>query len=192
MRALVLAGGRSSRFNGVDKTFVPLAGRALVEHVIARLTPQVTAIAISSNKESGQFAHLAQPVIADVVDDIHGPLAGIYAGLVTWPGDELLTVAVDLPFLPLDLASRLRAGRGPRLCAYASDGTHHAAAVLWRPGAAMTVAAFLGTGGRSLKALLAAEGVPVVFTPDLSSDITFNINTPEDLAAAESRLHTVP
>jgi molybdopterin-guanine dinucleotide biosynthesis protein A len=59
---------------------------------------------------------------------------------------------------------------------------------LWAPGQAAAVAQFLDAGGRGVGAYLQAHGRPVAFEPAGDADIGFNINTPEDLAAAEARL----
>ena len=206
---LVLAGGRSRRFRGADKVFVELCGRPLWQHVLTRLAPQVDAVAISSNAPSGNFAvdaldpaeplryrHRTVPsadptlitVLPDLIAGSQGPLAGIHAGLSAWPKSFVVTVAVDLPFVPMNLVARLAAGLIQGRCAYATDGTRHALALLWAPGIAGDVAAFLERGGRSVYDWLAEHGDPVPFTAPDDSDLFSNINTPEDLAVAERRL----
>ena len=47
---VILAGGRGSRLGGVDKGLQPWRGTPLVDAVLARLAPQVDAIAISANR----------------------------------------------------------------------------------------------------------------------------------------------
>jgi molybdopterin-guanine dinucleotide biosynthesis protein A len=51
---LILAGGESRRM-GTDKALVTLSGRPMIEHVIARLGPQVEALAISANGDPARF-----------------------------------------------------------------------------------------------------------------------------------------
>lgn len=206
IRGLVLAGGRSRRFGGVDKTFAELCGRPLWEHVLTRLAPQVDAMAISSNDRSGRLetclhqfagplrfrAGSAEPasvaVIPDLIAGHLGPLAGIHAGLRAWPDCFLATVAVDLPFIPPNLVERLVAGLRSGRCAYATDGTRHALAVLWGPGNAASVEAFLSKGGRSVHEWLERNGDPVRFTAPADGTLFSNINTPHDLELAERQL----
>ncbi len=185
---LILAGGRSTRFGGRDKAFIPLGGKPLLAHVIARLAPQVDRLVINSNAPPERFHEFGLPVIPDRLSGYLGPLAGIHAGLVAWPEDRLLAVAVDLPFLPGNLVEKLRAGWSGDRCRYAGDGARHALAVLCPPGTASPVEAFLQAGNHSLREWLARHGEPAVFEPDNDADITFNINTPADLARAEHRL----
>ena len=53
--ALILAGGAGSRLGGADKAFVQLHGQNLIALLLARLTPQVEAIAISANGDATRF-----------------------------------------------------------------------------------------------------------------------------------------
>ena len=185
---LVLAGGRSSRMGGDDKAFIVLAGQTLLTRVIARLAPQVDAMAINSHAVAENFAAYGLPVIPDLISGQQGPLAGIHAGLSAYPDDYVLSVAVDLPFLPLNLAQRLKAGMPPQHCAYAAIGGQHALAILWSPGLASEVEIYLQRGRRNLRDWLRHHGTAVDFSIAGGNDILLNINTPEDLLAAERRI----
>jgi molybdopterin-guanine dinucleotide biosynthesis protein A len=182
---LILAGGRSSRMGGRDKAFVTLAGRPLIAHVVARLAPQVDALAVSSNADPAPFRELGLTVVPDVLSGFRGPLAGIHAGLAAFPHDYLVTAPVDVPLLPRDLVRRLRPHAAPGRCAYASDGEHHTLAILWPPGLAGEVENALLAGRTSAYEWLAARGAAVVIPRDDDSDIALNINTPADLECAE-------
>jgi molybdopterin-guanine dinucleotide biosynthesis protein A len=182
---LILAGGRSRRMQGRDKALLTLLGDPLLSHVVRRIRPQVGALALNSNAPTERFADHDLPVIPDHLPGFLGPLAGIHAGLKCYPNDRLVAVAVDLPFLPSDLVARLESGLGDRACVYASDGTQHALALLWRPGSAAVVEDFLRRGGRSLKEFLAIHGQPAQFDQPTDRGLFCNINTPQDLARAE-------
>ena len=180
---LILAGGRSRRMQGQDKALLAVQGETLLAHVIHRLRPQVDALALNSNAAADTFSAYGLPVIPDRLPGFLGPLAGIHTGLLRYPEDYLVTVAVDLPFLPADLVTRLRSGLESKSCTYASDRERHALALLWRPGTAALVEDYLQRGGRSLKDFLAAHGQPVQFDRPQDRGLFCNINTPEDLAA---------
>lgn len=182
---LILAGGRSRRMQGKDKALLAMRGETLLAHVIRRLSPQVDALALSSNAPPDAFSAYGLPVIPDRLPGFLGPLAGVHAGLAQYPEDHLVTVAVDLPFLPPDLVARLYAGLGAKSCAYASDGERHALALLWRPGMAASVEDYLQSGRRSLKDYLGTHGQPVRFERPQDRGLFCNLNTPEDLARAE-------
>jgi molybdopterin-guanine dinucleotide biosynthesis protein A len=182
---LILAGGRSTRMGGNDKVFIALKGKLLLAHLFDRLKPQVDEVVINSNVGVERFHEFGTSVIPDILRGYLGPLAGIHAGLTAFPDDYLLTVAVDLPFIPRDLAARLKAQSDGSHCCYASDGKNHALAILWPPGIAVAVENFLKEGKHSIRDWLALHGTPVVFQPTPDADIQFNINSPEDLDKAE-------
>ena len=79
--AILLAGGQARRVGGGDKCLLPLAGRPLLAHVIARIQPQVAALVLNANGDPTRFAAFALPVIGDDIGGQPGPLAGILAGL---------------------------------------------------------------------------------------------------------------
>jgi len=185
---LILAGGRSRRMQGQDKALLALRDESLLTRVIHRLRPQTDALALSSNTASTTFSGYGIPVFPDRLPGFLGPLAGIHAGLVQYPQDNLLSVAVDLPFLPPDLVLRLRAGMGEKSCAYVCIGEHHVLAILWRPEMAANVEEYLLSGGRRIKEYLAVHGQPVRFDQQQDRGLFFNINTPDDLASAEQEL----
>jgi molybdopterin-guanine dinucleotide biosynthesis protein A len=93
--AIVLAGGRSSRF-GRDKLSEPLDGRSLLEHSIA-------AVRAVSNEVLVITAPLGAPTVDDDVRVVHdsapfgGPLLGLAAGLAAAREGIVLVTAGDMP-----------------------------------------------------------------------------------------------
>lgn len=106
---LVLAGGRGSRMGGIDKGLQLLDTRTLVEHALARLRPQVGALAINANRHLETYAGFGVPVWPDAQADYPGPLAGMLAGLQACTTEWLVTVPCDTPAFPCDLVARLHA-----------------------------------------------------------------------------------
>lgn len=184
--AVILAGGRSSRM-GRDKAFVTLAGTPLIEHALTRLAPQVERVVINSNADPAQFARYKVPVVADALPGIAGPLAGIYTALARWPDEDIVTVAIDLPFIPADLVANLR-GRDGCACRYARPGARHALAIWWAAHSHLALHDYLTTGRRDLRGWLERHGAAVACTPDLA----FNMNTPDELGNAERMLAVAP
>ncbi len=191
---IVLAGGRSRRMGGGDKSFALLAGRPLIAHVVARLVPQVTAVVVSANGPPLRYASLGLPVVADTVAGFAGPLAGFLAGM-EWARENLpeavhvATVAADTPFFPTDLVARLSAAAGPEGMAVArTKGRNHPVFTLLPVSGAGDLNRFIAAGG-SLKVadwLARYDVMAVDFDEDASGyDPFFNINTPMELARAE-------
>lgn len=191
--AVVLAGGQARRMGGADKALRVLAGRTLLDRVLARIVPQVDCVALNANGDPARFAAWGLPVLPDSLPDFPGPLAGVLAGLRWAAGlgaQDVLVVPTDSPFLPQDLLARLRAGRGaaPVACA-ASAGQVHPVAALWHVALADPLEAALLAGDRRMEAFMRGVGLAVVdFPVGPQGDPFANLNTPEDVAAAEALL----
>jgi len=185
--ALILAGGAGSRLGGVDKAFVALDGKPLIGHLLARLAPQAENIAVSANGDPARFAALGLPVLPDGALAGKGPLAGVAVGLA-WARDigaeALLTVPVDTPFIPTDLADRLH----PAPAVAVHEGRQHHLVASWPVGFLPALLDFLGQSGdyKVRDALALAGARPVDFPA--AADPFLNLNTPADMATATQRL----
>lgn len=197
LAGLVLAGGRSSRMGGGDKTLLPLAGRPLMSYVIQRLQAQLGMVAISANGDPNRFAGFDLPVLPDTVPGHAGPLAGVLAGLewaVGTGASGLVTVAGDTPFFPTALVQRLAyVGGGTRIGVAQSCGRPHPVFALWPLALRSPLAAFLAAGEHRVMSFIERhDWIGVDFAPEAGLhgpfDPFFNINTPEDLRQAESML----
>jgi molybdopterin-guanine dinucleotide biosynthesis protein A len=187
---LVLAGGRASRMGGGDKCLLPLGAATVLDALLERLAPQVAAIALSANGDASRFRRFGLPVLPDLAEHA-GPLAGVAAGL-TWAASldatALLTVPGDTPFIPRNLAMRL--GRAPSWAE--SGGAVHPLVALWPTTAAAPLFAWLeGGGSLRVRAFGTAIGMRAVIFDD-GPDPFFNINTPDDLGDAQSRVLRLP
>jgi len=120
---LVLAGGRSRRWGGVDKAWQLFADRPMVHRVCERLAAQTAAVWISANRDLERYGALGHRVLVDDWPDGRGPLAGIATALRRIETPWLLAAPVDSPGVPCDLAMHLGAAacRADRLLATAQD-----------------------------------------------------------------------
>ena len=188
---VILAGGLARRMGGGDKALLPLGDTTVLAHIVARLGPQVDALAINANGDPARYAHSNLPVLPDGVAGFPGPLAGVLAGLEWAAGlgaEWLVSAPGDSPFLPRDLVARLLAERGSAAYACAaSGGRTHPVAALWPVSARHALARALAAGQRKIDAFTGA-GTEAIEWPVLPFDPFFNINTPEDLAAAARHL----
>ena len=187
---LILAGGQGARMDGRDKGLAVLRGEPLVAHVAQRLAPQVGTLIISANRNVDVYARYGR-VVADDIDALgawQGPLAGLAAGLAAAAAcDWLVAVPCDTPFLPGDLAARLIAAAqaaGAPLAYAVAGGRHHPACMAVRPVLLPALRDYLAGGERKVGLWQSqAGGVAAAF--DEAPDAFMNLNTPEDLAAAE-------
>lgn len=112
--AAIQAGGRSARM-GTDKAWLELAGRPLIEHVLAAAQPLADRLAVVISRDNPQpdkYAQLAEQWRATLLYDLHdqrGPLGGIHTSLLHAQADEkTLILACDLPFVTTDFLSLLQ------------------------------------------------------------------------------------
>ena len=81
---IVLAGGLGRRMGGVDKGLQPLHGKAMVEHVLARLAPQVDEIVINANQNLEIYRAFGYRVVSDEIGGFAGPLAPAPSRCLQW------------------------------------------------------------------------------------------------------------
>jgi len=194
---VILAGGQATRMGGGDKGLLRLGGQSLLDHVINRLAPQVSELALNANGDPARFATLGLPVLADSVAGFAGPLAGVLAGL-DWAAEQgaesIVTAAADTPFFPCDLVPQLLLrAEGmvhPLVLAATPDekrGTaRHPTFGLWPVALREDLRAALNDGLRKVVLWTEKhEGREAVFPQEQAF---FNVNTPDDLAKAEEML----
>jgi molybdopterin-guanine dinucleotide biosynthesis protein A len=182
--ALILAGGVARRMGGGDKPLLALAGRSMLEHIVAALDTKH--VAISANGNTARFDSLGLPVLPDGSFAGQGPLAGVLAGLdwaAAFSAEALLTVPGDTPFIPRGLATALAP---PPACA-ASNGRIHHLVALWPIACRHHLRRQLATPGRRDIATFASTiGMRRVDFSVAQSDPFLNVNTQEDLALARA------
>jgi molybdopterin-guanine dinucleotide biosynthesis protein A len=191
---LVLAGGLARRMGGGDKARITIGGVSILDRVLARLTPYCTQVILNANGDPARFASFGLPVVADEVPDFAGPLAGVLAGL-EWvaknkPGiDWLVTAPADCPFLPDDLVPwlhRAACEEGRRLACARSGEWRHPVIGIWPVALAADLRrALLDEGVHKIEAWTARHRVAIADWPPTPVDPFFNVNTPDDVAAAE-------
>ena len=191
---VLLAGGLARRMGGGDKPMRTIAGRSILDRVIARLTPQCDGLIINANGDPARFAAFGLPVVADDVADFPGPLAGILAAL-DWAAANrpdvslVLSAAADCPFLPRDLVSRLHqalVAENAQLAVAASDGQSHPVIGLWSVSLRDELRHSLVVEDiRKIDRWTARYRLATVTWPTTPLDPFFNANTVEDIAEAD-------
>lgn len=161
----ILAGGASRRF-GSDKAAALLGGKALIDHVVDRLAPQVAAVVVVGRDHPGLVSLPDRPCGG------LGPLGGLAAALAYAAAggfDAVVTSGCDLPDLPDDL---VRLAPGPAVA------RGQPLVGLWPVTLAALLDAHLAASAdRSLRAWVVVCGARAV---DLGA--MANINTAGDLA----------
>jgi molybdopterin-guanine dinucleotide biosynthesis protein A len=190
---LILAAGRSNRMGASNKVHAVLNGKPLLHHVIERLAPQVQTLAV--NGDPAALGDQQYPIIEDALAGFQGPLTGLYSALVSRSLSDakyLMMVPCDGPFVPANLVAEL----SRQIAVADSDcacihykGFSQPTFSLWHKRVTPAVEqALLVRKQGGFKPLF--EGLHTLYIdwPEQVIDPFFNVNTPEDLAVAETIL----
>jgi molybdopterin-guanine dinucleotide biosynthesis protein A len=180
---------------GVDKALLMLGGETLIARAVSRARPQVSELIINANGDPARFAEFGLPVIPDRIGNSEGPLAGVLAGLdwarTNCPNAKwLASFSCDSPFFPSNIVEKLYSAaerEGAEVAIAASGTRHHPVFALWSTSISATSESELThQGSRKMDDFVSRfrnVRVPFVSGP---VDPFFNINTPDDLARAET------
>ena len=193
LSVVVQAGGQSSRM-GEDKALKPFLGRPLIARVIERLRPVADELLVTTNQpEAYAFLHL--PLVADIKPG-RGPLGGLYTALVCARNAAVAVVACDLPFAsaPLIVASAgfLDQDAADVVIAESAEGFEPLHAVYRREACIGPIEAAMDAGQWRMISWFPQVRVRKLTAVDLTAydpdGLAFwNVNTPEEFAAAEER-----
>lgn len=188
--AIVLAGGRSSRF-GRDKLAAPVDGRPLLDHAIRAVQAVATDVVVVVSPTAPGRLMAGIRVVHDA-RPFEGPLAGVAAGLDGFDGrtEQVVIVAGDMPSLEPAVLALLLEALGPSTEAAVlgvSGGSVPLPMAVRRVAAGRAVRRLLADDERSLRALgdaLVAHVVPeAVWRHDDPEGRTLrDVDTPADLA----------
>ena len=98
--SVILAGGQSRRM-GVNKAFLEVGGRPIIDRLIEKVSLVGQEVILVTDTPH-EYAHLGCPTVPDVYPG-KGSLGGIYSGLRAVRNPYALVVACDMPFLNLSL-----------------------------------------------------------------------------------------
>ena len=184
---LILAGGKATRMQGANKALIPFLGRAMISHVIERLSSQADEIFINANQDIADYQAFHLPVLSDAFGEFPGPLAGLYAGLKASQQEWVVCVPCDSPLLPKNLVQGLMQTATKEKADIAiarTDVQNHPVFCLCKKSLAADLASYLHAGGRKVSEWQQKQRCIEVHFDDESA--FSNINTFEELAQLEA------
>lgn len=158
--ALILAGGRGTRMQGLDKGLAPYRGMPLAQHVATVLRGQAAQVLLSANRSHAAYRDLGFEPLSDLRPDFAGPLAGIETALAICRTPYLLVCPCDTPHIPDDYGERLwrelqHAG-ADAACAWDGQRAHYLHLLL-AVERTSDLTAYLDGGQRAVRHWLAAK-----------------------------------
>ena len=190
---VILAGGRSSRFDGINKAFIQLRGRPVIAPVISLFQEAFSRLLIVTRDPLEYLDWDAQ--LATDLFDARSSLTGIHAGLFYAQTPYVFAAACDIPFVRRSVVDLVLSEIEPGL-----DAVMPSTPAGLEPMFAVYAKQALPVVERhlreekfkirrvfeNLKIKIISDQKVMAADPDL--DTIFNINTPSDLEAARSRL----
>ena len=188
--ALVLAGGQARRMGGQDKGLVELQGKPMIQHIVEQISSQCGALVINANRNHEQYEKPGYPVISDELEDYQGPLAGMLAGLKAVQTRWMITLPTDGPFVESNYVEKMTGAiesSGNQIAVAQGQDRLQPVYVLLDRNLAPKLEDYLANGERKIDRWYDTVGYTSVPWPD-TSKMFINVNSPDDLDAAESLL----
>ncbi len=158
LRAVILAGGASRRM-GRPKAWLEIGGRSCVRRVWDACHAAGLTVEFQGDLP-GLHAAFGSSAIHPDADPGQGPLAALAAALGRQPGQDVLLLACDLPFLTAPLLLGVAAGlRDADWCVPEDAAGLHPLCAAYGPAVLPAAQAALLAGRRDMHALLDAPGL---------------------------------
>ena len=184
----ILAGGRARRMGGVDKSRLPLDGRAILDRLLDVVRPVTTDI-FAVGDTYGAAAQAGLPVIPDLIAD-GGALGGIYTAILNSPCDRTLVLACDMPFVTTAFVQRLASVDEADVVMPRTVAGYQPLCAVYGRACAAPIRARLDLGERHAAVLpdgvrVAEIGPGELAAYDPDGLLFVNVNTPHDYAQAQ-------
>ena len=82
--SVILTGGKSSRMNFQNKSFLKLDNKCFIENIIANLEQKVSKIIINANNDIDKYQYLNLEIVRDKISGYKGPLAGLHSAMYNY------------------------------------------------------------------------------------------------------------
>lgn len=187
--AVVLAGGKSKRM-GIDKLFIEVEGRRLLQRVLDTLESIFDDIMIvAASAETGEtlekFNWVRHRTVRDLIPD-KASMGGLYTGLSYATSDKIFAVGGDMPFLSKDLIRHIISRDDYDIVIPRTSKGLHPLHAVYSKRCLPVIKAMIDEEDLSISRLVCkmkrhevSEKEILLIDPYLTSLI--NINTPEDL-----------
>lgn len=188
LAAAVLAGGRATRFDGVNKGTLVVGSSTIIDRQLEALR-EVADTVFVVGRDDPAWSSRGLHVIADEVAGA-GPLGGIYTAVVHSPCDRTLVVACDMPFVSASLLQRLADVDDADVVIPRHAGGYEPLCAIYSRACAGDMRDRLARGLKQASVLPAGVRVTEL---DIDEDVLFvNVNTPHDYARARELSGRMP
>ena len=196
LTAAILAGGRASRFGGLDKSALVVEGRTILDRQVDQLSQIAGEILLVGGPMQPGLSEPPAGVtpIADLMPGC-GPLGGLHAALTAARGAVVIVVACDMPYVSAPFLSYLAALAGEpggftAVVPHTERGYHPLCAAYTRA-AIEPIERRLAAGRLTMTDLLADMRLRVVAADEIARfgdphRLLANVNTPAEHESLEA------
>jgi molybdopterin-guanine dinucleotide biosynthesis protein A len=181
---IVLAGGGGKRLGGVDKPSLVVAGRTLLERVLAAVSDSAVVVVVGPRRDTSRPVFFVQEAPPG-----GGPVAALAAGLPYVTGQLVALLAADLPFLTPDVVRLLASRVGPAhdgALLVDAEGQDQLLVGVWRTAALRRAVHDIGpVQNAPLRTLLQRLDAVRVTVPETPQRPWWDCDTEDDLRRAE-------
>ena len=193
LTAAILAGGRSTRFGGRDKSALVVDGRTIFDRQVSELSQIAGEILlVGGTIESGP-----RPGVTPIADLIPGcgPLGGVHAALSVARGERVIVVACDMPYVSAPFLAYLAglAGEAGEFAAIVpqTERGYHPLCAVYTHAVIAPIERRLAAGHFTMMDLLADVRMRVVAADDIARfgdphRLLANVNTPAEHESLEA------
>ena len=104
--SVILTGGKSSRMNFQNKSFLKLDNKFFIENIITNLEQKVSKIIINANNDIDKYQYLNLEIVRDKISGYKGPLAGLHSAMYNYQNTKedlwFAILPTDAPIIKSD------------------------------------------------------------------------------------------
>ncbi len=193
---VILAGGKSSRMNGIHKAFLDINNQKLINIILRKIVNFKLPVAINANQHINRFKQFNINVIKDKSYIGLGPLLGVYTAM-NWAKDQglnwVLTLPCDVPFFPNDIFLKveekiLNINKNIKIISFSSNEKKHHIISAWNLCLKKDLKFALENGVRKVDTFVSQfKNEYLKYNFDAKSlDPFFNINTENEIKKLEN------
>jgi len=176
--AIILAGGKSTRFGEEDKSMLVIRGLPMIQYIALQLKEMFPEVIIGSG-EIEKYSFLGLKVVPDIRPG-YGPLMGICSGLNESSNDMNFITACDIPEIDgLFISKLFEASPGADIVMpVRKDGRYEPLLALYHRSVEKKALEMLNEGKRKISDL--TEKVNTVYVEFEAVEWYYNLNSMED------------
>ena len=193
LTAAILAGGRSTRFGGRDKSALVVDGRTIFDRQVSELSQIAGEILLVG----GTIQSGPRPGVTPIADLIPGcgPLGGVHAALSVARGERVIVVACDMPYVSAPFLAYLAglAGEAGEFAAVVpqTERGYHPLCAVYTHAVIAPIERRLAAGHFTMMDLLADVRLRVVAAREIARfgdphRLLANVNTPAEHESLEA------